>query len=236
MWIERLGLAGLERRFPEELSGGQQRRVAIARALATAPRVLLLDEPFAGLDAPVRGTLRRELRRLQHECALSTVLVTHDATDAALLADDLIVLREGRVLQAGARARVMAAPASPTIAALLGITNVNHGCVASASSLTCAGHEIRTRDTLPQAGTEVIWSVRPEHVALPPDGPLEAELLDDADLGGVHELTLQLGAGVELIARTTHPPTAYDGGPVRLELAAEHVDVWPAPTAGGDKA
>src|SRR5262249_27790822 len=221
MWIERLGLGGLERRFPEELSGGHERPVAIAPARPPAPRVLLLDEPFAGLDAPVRATLRRELRRLQHECALSTVLVTHDATDAALLADDLIVLREGRALQAGARACVMAAPASPGIAGLLGITNVNHGRVASDSSLSCAGHEIPTRAGLPQAGTEVIWSVRPEHVALAPDGPLQAELLDYADLGAVHELTLKLGAGVELIARTIHPPAVCDGVPVRLELPAE---------------
>jgi hypothetical protein len=75
----------------------------------------------------------------------------------------------------------------------------------------------------------VIWSVRPEHVALAPDGPLQAELLDYADLGAVHELTLELGAGVELIARTIHPPAVWDGGRVRLELSAEDVEVWPAP-------
>jgi molybdate transport system permease protein len=100
-WLARLELDGLQWRLPHQLSGGQRQRVSLARALSRNPRLLLLDEPFSGLDAPVREELRRELRRLQRERGLSTVLVTHDPEEAALLADEVVVIDEGRVLQAG---------------------------------------------------------------------------------------------------------------------------------------
>jgi molybdate transport system permease protein len=146
-WIERLGLAGLEDRQPDELSGGQQRRVALARALAVEPRVLLLDEPFTGLDAPVRQRLRRELRRLQREVGLSTVVVTHDPEEAALLADEVVVLAGGRVLQAGTRASVFGAPRSPQVAALLGIANAHRGVALGGGWISSGGAEL-------QAGTQ----------------------------------------------------------------------------------
>ena len=93
-WLRKLRLDGLEDRFPEQLSGGQRQRVALARALSHAPRLVLLDEPFSALDAPVRDELRRELRRLQRETGLSTVLVTHDPEEAALLADEILVVAD----------------------------------------------------------------------------------------------------------------------------------------------
>ena len=101
--------------------------MALARALAFQPRLVLLDEPFSALDAPVRDELRRELRRLQREAGLSTVLVTHDPEEAALLADEILVIDEGRLLQAGPRAEVFNRPASPQVARLLGIPNLGYG-------------------------------------------------------------------------------------------------------------
>ncbi|MGP8066028.1 MAG: ATP-binding cassette domain-containing protein, partial [Acidimicrobiales bacterium] len=97
-WLERLGLAGLENRLPEELSGGQRQRVGLAQALSRLPRLLLLDEPFSALDAPVRADLRRELRQLQRETGISTVLVTHDPEEAALLASEVMVISDGSLL------------------------------------------------------------------------------------------------------------------------------------------
>ena len=114
-WIERLGLRGLEQRLPEQLSDGQRRRVALARALAGEPRLLLLDEPLTGLDAPVRRRLRRELRTVQRDAGISTVIVTHDPEEAALLADEIVVLDDGRVLQTGTRESIFHAPASPQV-------------------------------------------------------------------------------------------------------------------------
>jgi len=128
-WLRTLQLDGLEGRLPGELSGGQRQRVGLARALSFRPRLVLLDEPFSALDAPVREELRRELRRLQREAGLSTVIVTHDPEEAALLADEILVVDEGRLLQAGPRAEVFARPASPQVARLLGIPNLTPAVV-----------------------------------------------------------------------------------------------------------
>ena len=146
-WLEHLGLEGLEDRYPDELSGGQQRRVALARALAIEPRMLLLDEPFTGLDAPVRDRLRRELRRLQREAGLCTVIVTHDPEEAALLADEIVVLDDGRVLQAGTREQVFRAPSSPEVAALLGIANARRGVAVTSEVISSDGAEIHVGAT-----------------------------------------------------------------------------------------
>jgi ABC-type sulfate/molybdate transport systems ATPase subunit len=97
-WIGRLGLTGLEARHPNELSLGQQQRVAFARALARRADLLLLDEPFSALDAPLRARLRREFASLQQEFEATTILVTHDPTEAIALADEFLLLDAGRVL------------------------------------------------------------------------------------------------------------------------------------------
>jgi molybdate transport system permease protein len=227
-WLERLGLNGLEGRYPEELSGGQRRRVSIARALATEPRVLLLDEPFTGLDAPVRERLRRELRRLQLERNLSTVIVTHDPEEAALLADEIIVLSHGRVLQSGSRESVFHTPASPQIAGLLGIANANRGHVAGPGFLDSAGAVIHADTAGLPDGAEVIWSVRPERVSLDAGGRYEADLLDEVDLGAVRELTICIGGELELVLRTDTRAALETGQRLTVEVAALDINVWPA--------
>ncbi len=234
-WLERLGLAGLEDRYPDELSGGQQRRVALARALAIEPRVLLLDEPFTGLDAPVRDELRRELRRLQREAGLCTVIVTHDAEEAALLADEIVVIDAGRVLQAGTRRQVFQAPCSPHVAALLGIANARRGVAVAADTIAGDGFELHVGARGLEPGSEVVWCVRPERIALDPLGGYEATLLDDVDLGFVRELTVVLGETLELIVRTTLDLELAIGSRLRLAIEPEGVAVWPLPASqGGD--
>jgi molybdate transport system permease protein len=226
-WIERLGLAGLEDRYPDELSSGQQRRVAIARALAVEPRLLLLDEPFTGLDAPVRDRLRRELRRLQRDAGLSTVIVTHDPEEAALLADEILVLDDGRVLQAGSRESVFATPRTAQVAALLGIANTHHGITVTPERLLSEGIHIDIpADSLPPQ-TEVVWSIRPEHVLLDPRGSHTATLLDDIDLGAVRELTLAFGDALELTVRISDTRALTIGAPLAVSLPPHAVNVWP---------
>ncbi len=227
-WLERLGLAGLEARYPDELSGGQQRRVALARALASEPRMLLLDEPFSGLDAPVRDRLRRELRALQRESALSTVIVTHDPEEAAMLADEIILLSDGRVLQAGSRESVFAAPAGPEVAGLLGIANTHRGIALPGGRVGSGGAEIEARTAGLRVGSEVAWCVRPEQIELDPAGRYVAELIDRTDLGATRELTIALGSSLRLTLRTNEPARFHDGARLRVNLAPEHVTVWPA--------
>ena len=126
-WLERFGIGGLADRKPRELSGGQAQRVAIARALATDPDVLLLDEPFSGLDVSVQMALRIELGRHLRDFDGITLLVTHDAIDALTLADRVLVLDEGRVAQVGPPAEVAAQPRTPHVARLVGLNLVSEG-------------------------------------------------------------------------------------------------------------
>jgi molybdate transport system permease protein len=225
-WLERLHLAGLEDRYPEQLSGGQQRRVALARALTREPRILLLDEPFSALDAPVRDGLRRELRRLQQEVGLTTVLVTHDPEEAALLADEVIVLSAGEVLQAGARSAVFARPNSPRVARLLGIRNVASGRITGPGRIETVGVELRVADQKLAKGTPVSWCLRPERIRLTPDGPYTGTVVDVVDLGANFEAIIRLADGLELTLRTVGSNGLVPGSQCRLDLPPEAFSVW----------
>jgi molybdate transport system ATP-binding protein len=122
-----LGLEGLGERLPGQLSGGQQQRVALGRAVVNHPRLLLLDEPLAALDTPLRVRLRGELRRLLTQVGVPTLLVTHDRTEALAMGDDLAVMSGGRILQQGKINAVFSQPADLTVAATLGIETVQPG-------------------------------------------------------------------------------------------------------------
>ncbi|HZZ37095.1 MAG TPA: sulfate/molybdate ABC transporter ATP-binding protein [Caulobacteraceae bacterium] len=116
-------LGGLGKRFPAQLSGGQRQRVALARALAVNPRVLLLDEPFGALDATVRKSLRKELRRIHDATGVTTIFVTHDQEEALELADRVAILNSGRIEQVGTPDQVHDAPASPFVCGFVGEAN-----------------------------------------------------------------------------------------------------------------
>ena len=115
-----VGLAGLAGRMPHQLSGGQQQRVAVARALAPRPPLVLLDEPFSALDAALRADLRRDVRDALRADGATAVLVTHDQGEALSMADDVAVMRDGRIVQGGPPAEVYAQPADPWVAAFVG--------------------------------------------------------------------------------------------------------------------
>jgi iron(III) transport system ATP-binding protein len=119
-----VGLDDLKHRYPHELSGGQQQRVALARALAPQPRVVLLDEPFAALDAPLRARLREEVRDILRRTATTAVLVTHDQEEALSIADEVAVMEKGRILQSGSPREVYEQPVSLQVAKLIGDANL----------------------------------------------------------------------------------------------------------------
>lgn len=120
-WLDRMGVADLAGARPHAISGGQAQRVALARALATEPDLLLLDEPLAALDARTRLLIRSELRRHLVEFAGAVLVVTHDPVDAAVLADRLVVLEEGRVVQEGTPREVARRPRTDYVARLVGL-------------------------------------------------------------------------------------------------------------------
>ena len=122
-------LEGLADRLPRELSGGQQQRVALARALVIEPDILLLDEPLSNLDAKLRHEVRVEIRELQKELGLTTVMVTHDQEEALTMADRLVVMANGQVQQVGSQRDLYENPANTFVAGFVGRTNFLHGRV-----------------------------------------------------------------------------------------------------------
>ena len=236
-WLRHLRLDGLEGRLPSELSGGQRQRVALAQVLCRSPRVLLLDEPFSALDVPVRLELRRELRRLQRETGLATVLVTHDPEEAAFLSDEVVILSHGRALQSGPSRQVFSRPASPEVARLLGIANLHHGVVASAGRLDALGASIAAHTAFLAPGTAVLWSVRPERVVVSraddeqtgssePGGALAGTLTDVADVGTAVDHFISFADGLELQARTPDHVGMTVGASCRVHLPVDAISVW----------
>lgn len=122
--IELVGLRGFERRYPSQLSGGQRQRVALARALAPSPKLLLLDEPFAAVDAKVREELRQWLRRLHDEVGVTSIFVTHDQDEALAVSDEILIIHEGRLEQKGSPYEILEEPASAYVAGFVGEVNV----------------------------------------------------------------------------------------------------------------
>ncbi|MGW1674190.1 ABC transporter ATP-binding protein [Streptomyces sp. NPDC002324] len=156
-WLDRLGLADHAGTRPRKLSGGQAQRVALARALATRPRLLLLDEPLAALDARTRLEVRSRLRRHLAEFEAVAVLVTHDPLDAMVLADRLVVVEEGRVVQEGAPSHIARHPRTDYVAQLVGL-NLYRG--------EADGHTVRLGTGPSITTTEVLSG--PAFVAFPP--------------------------------------------------------------------
>ncbi|MBV9088859.1 MAG: TOBE-like domain-containing protein [Mycobacteriaceae bacterium] len=134
--LETVGLTGFQNRYPAQLSGGQRQRMALARALAVDPQVLLLDEPFGALDAKVREDLRAWLRRLHDEVHVTTVLVTHDQSEALDVSDRVAVLNRGRIEQIGSPTEVYDRPVNGFVMSFL-------GAVSSLNGILVRPHDIR---------------------------------------------------------------------------------------------
>jgi len=232
-WLERMGLVDLAEVRPAVLSGGQAQRVALARALATDPRMLLLDEPLAALDVSTRAQTRRDLRR--HLATLSGIrlLVTHDPLEAMALADRLIVIEGGRLVQSGRAAEVTARPRSRYVADLVGV-NLFRGRAKGTEVELETGGALTVAD---QAQGDVFAVVHPRAVAVfrqRPDGtprnvwPLRAV---DIDLHG-DRVRVRLMGTVTIVAEVTPAALAdlglADGREVWAAVKATEISVYPA--------
>ena len=162
LWM--VGLMGLEDRRPHDLSGGQQQRVAIARAIAPGNRLILLDEPFSNLDPELRHATRHEVRLLAERGGIGIVLVTHDQEEALSTADQLAVMRDGRIIQQGPPEEVYNRPKCAFIANFLGRTNLLLGTASGRTASTPLGDIALDRD----AAGDVTLSLRPEHLEILP--------------------------------------------------------------------
>jgi molybdopterin-binding protein len=168
-WLERLGIAALGDRRARTLSGGQAQRVALARALVLEPEVLLLDEPFAGLDAPSRAELLPDLGVILRHDRVTTLLVTHDRGEAQALGDRVAVLMGGQIVQLDETARVFYAPASEVVARFIGVETIVTGRViardAGVTIVEVAGRKVEIAAPA-NVGQDVRLGLRPEDVTL----------------------------------------------------------------------
>ena len=232
-WLERVGLAGQVGARPRALSGGQAQRVALARAMAGDPRLLLLDEPLAALDAATRTEVRRDLRRHLASFDGTRLLVTHDPLEAIALADRLVVLEGGRVTQTGTPAQVSARPRSAYVAELVGINLYRGRADGAAIDLEGGGRLVAAGGHRGQ----VFAAVHPRAVALhrrPPEGTPRNVLAGTADaLEAVGDrVRVRVAGTVPVVAEVT-PAAAgelrlADGGPVWATVKATEVTVYPA--------
>jgi iron(III) transport system ATP-binding protein len=172
--LELVGLKGMDAKFPAQLSGGQQQRVALARAMALSPSLLLLDEPLSALDAKVRIALRAEIRQLQQRLGVTTIMVTHDQEEALTMADRILVMDRGRLVQSGTPSEVYDRPASPFVAAFIGMMNFIPRAIKTGRGVYSAGGlALRVDgDSLcghVDPGTPVTMAIRPEDVLITPE-------------------------------------------------------------------
>jgi iron(III) transport system ATP-binding protein len=213
--LELVGLAEFGARGASLLSGGQMQRVALARSLVNEPSVLLLDEPLSNLDARLRDRLRVQLREIQTQLKITALYVTHDQNEALSLADRIVVMRAGRVLQSGAPIEIYAAPSSSAVAAFLGYSNVFDAAItatdgASADARLTSDTLIRGVVSTSDAAGDVCACVRPTDVHVAPlDGRDPASLPANAFAGEV------------ILA-------SFEGTHIHYQLRADDGIVWDA--------
>ncbi len=165
--LDAVGMAGLGHRYPHQLSGGQQQRVALARALAIKPSLVLLDEPFGSLDAHLRATIRADVKRLLREAGATAILVTHDQDEALSTADQVAVLRQGKIAQCAAPQDLYMHPADPELARFIGEANLVEGILGNGSVDTVLGALPVRADARTKLGPgPVTVLVRPEQIEI----------------------------------------------------------------------
>ena len=211
-------------KWPHTLSGGEQQRVAIARALAREPLVLLLDEPFSGLDGSMRATVRQAVVADLRAAGAAVLIVTHDPEEAMLIADDLILMAQGRVLQTGSPQDCYRAPVSVEAARLLGDANALPARIAGQVAHTAFG-AVPAPGLSDGPGTVM---ARPEAFHLAPDG--KAALVVQQGFGGAFHMVTLAADNQKAHARFATPPPP-DGSPVHVTIDPDHACVYPGEPA-----
>ncbi|MEO8297972.1 MAG: ABC transporter ATP-binding protein [Burkholderiales bacterium] len=242
--LDTVGLGHAAQRYPHELSGGQQQRVALARALAPAPRLMLLDEPFSSLDVELRERLGAELRALLKATDTTALLVTHDQHEAFAIADEIGVMRDGRIQQWASAYRLYHEPANRFVADFIGqgaflpgeVVDGHHvhmelGTAYSEHAIRCTEH-----GDLCGSGCAVDVLVRPDDVVHDDSAPTQARVLHKAFRGAEFLYTLALDSGATVLSLV---PSHHDhaiGERIGIRLELDHVVAYKrdaAPRAAG---
>ncbi|MGK7946901.1 MAG: putative 2-aminoethylphosphonate ABC transporter ATP-binding protein [Microcystaceae cyanobacterium] len=195
--LDLVGLEGLEKKYPAQMSGGQQQRVALARALALSPGLLLLDEPLSALDAKVRDKLRSEITRLQKQLGITTVMVTHDQSEALAMADRVVVMDKGYIAQVGTPHSIYQYPQSPFVANFIGVMNFMDGVITDEKTGCCGNLIFNIPRNQLSTNQKAALAIRPEDIQVLSEqqtnnleNTFSAQVEDIEFLGSVYRLTL----------------------------------------------
>ncbi len=212
--LQTVKLSGFEQRYPAQLSGGQQQRVAIARALAVNPAVLLLDEPLSALDARVRADLRLELREVQRQLGIPTLMVTHDQEEALTMADRIVCMNQGRIEQVGSPQELYLRPRTRFVANFMGQSNL-----LSKDQVAAFWPHLMDQSPEPEhAGTDPLaLCVRPERLQLAPDAAAAARVASVSFLGSIQRIGVRW-MGQDLLAETSSAVRFAPGDAVRVAV------------------
>jgi len=237
--LELVGLSEFAHKYPAQLSGGQQQRVALARALTLEPGLLLLDEPLSALDARVRATLRSEITALQKRLGVTTLMVTHDQTEALTMADRIIVMSRGNIEQIGTPYQIYREPATPFVADFVGEMNFLSGTVCSQQTVLCGPFLLNVPHTA-MPGSALTLAIRPEDVRVlselqhAPDTALAN--VDAVEFLGAHyRLRLRVPSNhvTPDVILTVHLPlndararSFSQDAPLPIQIPARHVRVF----------
>lgn len=215
-WLTVVGLDGLADARPHQLSGGQQQRVALARALAAEPRILLLDEPFAALDAALRVALREDIANILRQTSTTAILVTHDQAEALSLAESVAVLLSGDIAQQAPPTELYNAPTSVEVARFVGGTvEVRGRCTAGVAETALGRHPVRN----PVRDGPVLVVARPEQLRIgspdDPPGTVRARRF----YGGQISLEVCLDDDTTVLLRSSHDAAITPGDRVHVRVA-----------------
>jgi spermidine/putrescine transport system ATP-binding protein len=219
-----VGLEGMDKRKPRQLSGGQQQRVALARALVNKPQVLLLDEPLGALDLKLRKQMQLELKGIQHDIGITFVHVTHDQEEAMTMADQIAVMKGGRIEQLGTPTELYETPSTAFVAGFLGVSNLIPGTVSGSDTVRLhSGPEVRVRpDALAGRTGDVAVGIRPEKIELGQGqaNALEGTVVEEAYVGVATQYIVETPCGRLSVYRQNASPGLNGAAPgQRLTLS-----------------
>jgi iron(III) transport system ATP-binding protein len=224
--LEGVGLTGYDERMTSELSGGQQQRVALARALVLEPQVLLFDEPLSNLDARLRRSMREEIRSLQQRLKLTVAYVTHDQAEALAVSDQIVVMDQGAIAQAGTPHELYERPTSVFVAGFMGEALLFDGTSQADGAVRLGPLLIRPAKALAPGPVKV--AVRPEAWEVGPPGAagsLDATVAKSAYLGSTHEYSLETELGAVFVVSADLSRMLAPDERVGLSLAGHGVSV-----------
>ncbi|MBI1730987.1 ABC transporter ATP-binding protein [Candidatus Acetothermia bacterium] len=221
--LDLVGLKGYERRYPHELSGGEQQRVALARTLAPNPKVILLDEPFSNLDADLRRSMRHEVREILKKLGSTVILVTHDQEEAFELGDRVAVLSEGRIAQIGTPDEIYHHPATRFVAEFIGRADFLEGCWCERGIETELGVLPPGNGSKDQpCGRTCEVLIRPDMVEIEPDEKGQAVIVEQRFSGMKKLYCLELPSGRRIHSLQPSTATLKKGSRVRVHVDRSH--------------